>query len=82
MDLDFSFLENEHEAQAFMYSAGVIVLSAMAVVAFIVSGGGGGALFYTFAVLAVALGLYMAYHLSKTPVQSPAGPARRKKAKR
>jgi flagellar basal body-associated protein FliL len=80
MDLDFSFLENKHEAQAFMYSAGVIVLSVIAVVAFIVSGGG--ILFYVFAVLAVALGLYMAYHISKTPVQAAAAPARRKQAKR
>jgi positive regulator of sigma E activity len=80
MDLDFSFLENKHEAQAFMYSAGVIVLSVIAVVAFIVSGGG--ILFYVFAVLAVALGFYMAYHISKTPAQAAAAPARRKQAKR
>lgn len=82
MQLDFDFLENKHEMQAFMFSIGVIVLSVVAVIAFILSGGS--VFFYIFAVLAVALGLYMAYHISKTPTQARAtpSPSRRRQGRR
>ncbi|MDE1855461.1 MAG: hypothetical protein KGH57_04055 [Candidatus Micrarchaeota archaeon] len=78
MELDFSFLENQHESQAFMFSVGVVVLSILAVIAFVFSGGS--LIFYVLAVVAVALGLYMAYHISKTPAQ--ASGAQRRKQKR
>jgi uncharacterized membrane protein YfcA len=61
----FDFIENEHEMRAFTFSVGVVVLSALAVIAFIFSGGS--ILFYIFAVLAILLGFYMAWHISNTP---------------
>lgn len=80
MQLDFSFLENQHEMQAFAFSLGVIVLSIIAIAAFVFSGGS--AFFYLFAVLAVALGLYMAYHISKTPARAEEKNTRKKQSKR
>ncbi len=63
--MQFAFLENRHEARAFAYSLGVILLSVLAVAAFILFGGG--TVFYALAALAIAVGFYMAYHLSRTP---------------
>lgn len=78
MQIDLSFLENEHESRAFMFSTGVIVLTIIAIIAFAVSGGS--IIFYVFAVLAVALGLYMAYHISRSP-REPLATARAAKKK-
>ncbi len=80
MQLNFDFIENQHEMQAFAYSIGVIVLSIFAVAAFILSGSS--IIFYAFAVLAVALGLYMAYHMSKTPASHASPSSVKRKSRR
>jgi len=61
----FDFLENKHEKHAFAFSISVIVLSIIAFASFALTGGS--LLFYFFAALSIALGFYLAYHLSKTP---------------
>ncbi len=81
--MQFAFIDNKHEMQAFTFSIGVVVLSIIAVVSFALQVM---ALFYAFAVLAIALGFYMAYHLSKAPAQSArarqAAPARKPRKRR
>lgn len=67
--MQFDFIENQHEMRAFTFSLGVVVLSVLAVIAFVFFGGST-LLFYLFAVLAIALGFYMAWHISKTPTQA------------
>jgi uncharacterized membrane protein YfcA len=62
--MEFAFIENQHEARAFAFSLGVIILSALAVAFFVY---GNLVLFYLFAILAIGLGFYMAYHLSNPP---------------
>ncbi len=80
MQLNLDFIENEHEKQAFMFSVGVIGLSVIAVLAFVFSGGS--IFFYIFAILAVALGLYMSYHLSKTPESTNQKPEKKRSGRR
>ncbi|VVB77076.1 Uncharacterised protein [uncultured archaeon] len=63
--MKFAFLENRYEGHAFVFSLGVLALSVLAIVSFVLTGGS--ILFYAFALLAIALGFYMAYHLSKSP---------------
>ncbi len=75
--MQFDFLQNEHEMRAFAFAVGVLALSILAIVAFAVSGSSW--VFYVFAVLAIALGLYMAYHVSNPTRQQPAKQAGRKK---
>lgn len=80
MQLNF---ENQHEARAFALASGVILLGFLAVAAFILFGGG--VLFYVFAVFAIAVGFYMAFHLSKAPAPAPvtaSRPARKRSPKR
>ncbi len=78
--MQFDFIENQHEAQAFLYSIGIIVLSLLSVVSFVIAGGG--IVFYFFAVLAIGLGFYMAYHLSRAPSQTQAAYRSSKKRSR
>lgn len=75
MQLDF--LENEHERRAFAFAVGVLALSIIAIIVFAVTGNS--IIFYLFAVLAVVLGLYMAYHVSNPPKQQVAKQPRRRK---
>ncbi len=75
--MQFDFLENEHEKRAFAFALGVLVLSVIAIVVFAVTGNS--IIFYLFAVLAVALGLYMAYHVSNPPKQQAAKQPRKKR---
>lgn len=63
--MQMAFLENRHEARAFAFSLGVLVFSVLAIASFALFGGG--VLFYVFAVLAIAVGFYMAWHLSNAP---------------
>lgn len=86
--MHFAFIENQHEARAFAFSIGVILLSVLAVAFFIL---GSVILFYVFAVLAIAVGFYMAYHLSNPPAareepraapRSAPKPARKRARKR
>jgi uncharacterized membrane protein YfcA len=78
--MQFTF-ENQHEARAFALALGVILLGFLAVAVFILSGGG--IPFYIFAVLAIAVGFYMAFHMSKAPAAAPeARKAVRKATKR
>lgn len=80
MELDLSFIDNEHERQAFMFSVGVIVLSVIAVLSFVLSGGS--FFFYLFAILTVALFLYMVYHVSRKPEAAPQTAGRRRSSRR
>jgi len=63
-----AFLENRHEARAFAFSLGILLFSVLAIASFAIFGGG--ILFYLFALLAIAVGFYMAYHLSKAPAEA------------
>lgn len=76
MQLDF--IQNEHEMRAFTFSVGVVVLSVIAVILFALTGGS--VFFYVFALLAIVLGFYMAWHISKPPsqTQAKAGSARKR----
>ena len=65
MNLDF--VENEHEMRAFGFAIGVIVLGGLAVTVFVILGSG--IVFYVIALLALILGFYMAYHISRGPVR-------------
>jgi hypothetical protein len=76
--MDFDFLENEHEKHAFAFSVGVIVLTILAIAAFVMTGGS--LLFYLFVLLELALGFYLIYHMSKAP--ETAKPTRRQSAKK
>lgn len=76
--MQFDFLQNEHETRAFTFSVGVVALSIIAIAAFALSGSG--VVFYVFAILAILLGLYMAYHVSNPPkAQQSAGRRTRRK---
>lgn len=60
---------------------GMIVLSVAAVVAFVY--GGGGAVFYLVTAVAMALGFYMAYRISREPARekpAPEAPKGRRRA--
>jgi 4-hydroxybenzoate polyprenyltransferase len=80
--MQFDFLENEHEKTAFAFSVGVLVLTLLAILAFVFTGGS--LIFYLFVALELGLGFYLIYHMSKAPAESK--PARKqaagKKAKR
>lgn len=65
--------------RAFTFSIGVIVLSGVAVILFVLTGGSW--IFYVFALLAIALGFYMAWHISQAPAQTPAKSTRKKSRK-
>ena len=58
---------SETEKRSLMTAIGVIFLSIVAVVAFVLTGGG--ALFYAIAVIVIALAFYMAYRISQEGVQ-------------
>ncbi|MDE1874380.1 MAG: hypothetical protein KGI04_04690 [Candidatus Micrarchaeota archaeon] len=83
MQIDLSFLENEHESRAFMLAVSGIALTIIALVAFALTGGS--IIFYIVAVLAAAVELYMAYHISRPAMQQsivPARPVRKRTRKR
>ena len=65
--MKFDFMEDEHEMRAFIFSVGVVVFSVLAIIALVLSAT---ELFYLLAVLAIALGIYMAYHVSKAPART------------
>lgn len=70
---------SKHEAQALSYSISMLVLGAAAIVAFALRGAG--TLFYALAAVALAVGFYMAYHLSKTPTEAQTTTQRRSSKK-
>ena len=76
--MQMAFIGNRHEARALAFSLGILIFSVLAIVSFILSGAG--IVFYLFALLAIAVGFYMAYHLSKAPAE--AAKAKRKRARK
>ncbi len=52
----------EHEKKPFMLSGAVVILSLIAIIVFFVIGAG--VLFYLIALVAIVLGIYLAYHIS------------------
>lgn len=53
----------EHERISLMAAVGVVVLAIAAFVSFVLTGGS--AIFYVFAVLALVVGFYMSYRISR-----------------
>ncbi len=78
--MQIDFLENDHEKRAFIFSLGVIVLTILAVAAFVLTGGS--IIFYFFMVLELILGFYMVYHISNAPVEEKPPKALAKKSGR
>ena len=78
--MEFDFLENEHEKRAFIFCLAVIVLTILAVSAFVLTGGS--LIFYFFIVLELVIGFYMVYHLSQSPTAAKPSKARTRKAGR
>ncbi|MDE1850813.1 MAG: hypothetical protein KGH54_03405 [Candidatus Micrarchaeota archaeon] len=63
------------EKLAIGLALGIVALSAISIGTFIVTGGS--AIFYIVAVIAVALGFYINYYLSKTEQEQPARKAKK-----
>ncbi len=63
------------ESQLIFVAIGVVVFSVLAVVSFIM--GAGQIVFYIFAILAIALGFYLSYTLSKEQPKSDQGRKRK-----
>ncbi|MGA3021121.1 MAG: hypothetical protein ABSD68_04200 [Candidatus Micrarchaeales archaeon] len=66
--MQFDFLEDKDEMRAFALSVVVIVLTVLAVLALVISGSS--IIFYLLVIVAILLGFYMAYLLSKMPAHS------------
>jgi disulfide bond formation protein DsbB len=77
--MQLAFIESQHERQAFMFAVGIVALSVLAIGSFLAAVM---VLFYVFAALAIALGFYMSYHLSRTPAAPAAAPTVRRARKR
>jgi 4-hydroxybenzoate polyprenyltransferase len=79
--MQFDFLEDKEEMRAFSLSVAVIVLTILAVFALVVSGGSNW-IFYVIVIIAILLGFYLAYILSKTPIHSKSASRQTKRRKR
>lgn len=68
----------EHEKKPFYLSGAVVIMSLIAIIVFFVLGAG--LLFYLIALVAIVLGIYLAYHISDFAKSSNSDRAGKKKS--